>query len=60
MLDEIKDLIKEPLSNEKIEVSEFLLTVFFITIFVNFYIHRIICLFIAFSIHKFYGKKKRN
>ena len=47
-------------SNEKIEVSEFLLTVFFITIFVNFYIHRIICLFIAFSIHKFYGKKKRN
>ena len=47
-------------NNDKIEVSEFLLTVFFITIFVNFYIHRIICLFIAFSIHKFYGKKKRN
>jgi len=45
---------------KKIQVSEILLTIFIVSIFVNFYIHRIICLFISFSIHRFYGKKKRN
>ena len=47
-------------NNKKIQVSEILLTIFIVSIFVNFYIHRIICLFISFSIHRFYGKKKRN
>ena len=47
-------------NDKKIQVSEILLTIFIVSIFVNFYIHRIICLFISFSIHRFYGKKKRN
>ena len=28
--------------------------------FINFIIHRVICIFIAFTLPKFYGKKKRN
>ena len=47
-------------NDKKIQVSEILLTIFIVSIFINFYIHRIICLFISFSIHRFYGKKKRN
>ena len=27
---------------------------------INFIIHRVICIFIAFTLPKFYGKKKRN
>ena len=50
----------ETARNPKISIRDFFLIIFFESIIVNFIIHKVICLFIAFSIHKFYGKKKRN
>ena len=46
---------------ENIEKINFLLFIIIIDIlFVNFIIHRAICIFIAFTLPNFYGKKKRN
>ena len=42
------------------KMASFLLFILAEIIFINFIIHRVICLFIALSIHNFYGKKKRN
>ena len=42
------------------KIASFLLFILAEIIFINFIIHRVICLFIALSIHNFYGKKKRN
>ena len=50
----------ETARNPNISIRDFFLIIFFESIIVNFIIHKVICLFIAFSIHKFYGKKKRN
>lgn len=41
-------------------IEKILLAIFIEVIVINFIIHRAICFFIAFSIHNFYGKKKRN
>ena len=46
--------------NNKAPIEQILLAIFIEIIAINFIIHRVICLFIAFSIHNFYGKKKRN
>jgi len=46
--------------NTKAPIEQILLAIFIEIIAINFIIHRVICLFIAFSIHNFYGKKKRN
>ena len=46
---------------KNIEKINFLLFIIIIDIlFVNFIIHRAICIFIAFTLPNFYGKKKRN
>ena len=50
----------ETARNPNNPIREFFLVIFFYSIIINFIIHKVICLFIAFSIHKFYGKKKRN
>ena len=50
----------ETARNPNNPIRDFFLVIFFESIIVNFIIHKVICLFIAFSIHKFYGKKKRN
>ena len=50
----------ETARNPNISIRDFFLIIFFESIIVNFIIHKVICLFIAFSIHKFYGKKNRN
>ena len=50
----------ETARNPNNPIRDFFLVIFFYSIIVNFIIHKVICLFIAFSIHKFYGKKKRN
>ena len=50
----------ETARNPNISIRDFFLVIFFYSIIINFIIHKVICLFIAFSIHKFYGKKKRN
>ena len=50
----------ETARNPNNPIRDFFLIIFFESIIVNFIIHKVICLFIAFSIHKFYGKKKRN
>ena len=42
------------------KIASFLIFILAEIIFINFIIHRVICLFIALSIHNFYGKKKRN
>jgi len=46
--------------DKEIPISIILLFIFLQVIIINFIIHKLICLFIAFSIHNFYGKKKRN
>ena len=50
----------ETARNPNNPIRDFFLVIFFYSIIINFIIHKVICLFIAFSIHKFYGKKKRN
>ena len=50
----------ETARNPNNPIRHFFLVIFFYSIIINFIIHKVICLFIAFSIHKFYGKKKRN
>ena len=50
----------ETARNPNNPIRNFFLVIFFYSIIINFIIHKVICLFIAFSIHKFYGKKKRN
>ena len=50
----------ETARNPNNPIRGFFLVIFFYSIIINFIIHKVICLFIAFSIHKFYGKKKRN
>ena len=46
--------------DENSDITFYLYDFFIANIVINFLIHRVICLFIAFSIPKFYGKKKRN
>jgi hypothetical protein len=50
----------EASQNHESDITSTLLVFFIDNIIINFLIHRGICLFIAFSIPKFYGKKKRN
>ena len=47
-------------ANNNNNICMLLLIITIENIFVNFIIHRIICIFIAFTLPKFYGKKKRN
>ena len=46
--------------NTKAPIEQILLAIFIEIIAINFIIHRVICIFIAFTLPKFYGKKKRN
>lgn len=52
--------IGEISSDENSNITLYLTEFFIANIVINFMIHRVICFFIAFSIPKFYGKKKRN
>ena len=56
MLLQMGEIAKNKNSNIRI----LLLIIIIEVLFVNFIIHRAICIFIAFTLPKFYGKKKRN
>ena len=46
--------------NKNLDIQNVFAIIFAEIFIINFIIHRLICLFIALSIHNFYGKKKRN
>ena len=47
-------------NHESSHIREILLIIIIFIFVINYFIHRLVCIFIAFSLPNFYGKKKRN
>ena len=47
-------------NHESSHIREILLIIIICIFVINYFIHRLVCIFIAFSLPNFYGKKKRN